>query len=853
MKFLSPFLALAVLAPNLAAAQEIHDKVLFIEWGGNYVAYGSLAYAELQRLTPNTEYVNLASTPGGVEEAIEAANAADDPFDQIWSYDLSAGPDVRGADIQAVADWYADQSGGHVIADGRFLGSYFRGRQADEGRKVATNYYTNLKEVGGGVVIATDHNSYANGGTNPMAALMGVDPFTGNFGGFLPFDTASVLFTNPLTVTFLSNDTSTGQAPVGTLPNGLVLTPVAYHSNNTLTPGISSTFGSSFNLNVTIDAPTDNYLLCPPDDGVTAVATVEGSVGDVAYSWISTLDGALGDGQSFELNASDLSEGTHEIRVVAEDRFSADGASVIVQVGGDLCDDDDDGILNGEDQCPGFDDALNEDGDALPDDCDPCFGELNDQDADQDGVCDDQDECTGDDAQPDTDGDGVCEDLDQCLGDDAQPDTDGDGICEDIDDCLGDDAAGDTDNDGVCDDLDECLGDDSQPDTDGDGICEDIDECLGDDAQPDTDDDGICEDIDECLGDDAQGDSDGDGICEDIDECLGDDAQGDSDGDGICEDVDDCTGDDALGDTDDDGICEDIDECTGNDARGDTDGDGICEDIDLCIGDDNSFDGDADGYCADLDCRDDDADAYPGADEQCNGLDDDCDEEVPADEADFDGDLFRICDGDCDDDLASIYDGAPELCDELDNNCDGTADEGFEDTNNDGTLDCLEDDLDDDGQSPFEGDCDDTNADIYTGALELCDGLDNDCDGDVPAAERDSDNDGFTECEGDCDDDNDLVGPNALELCDGLDNDCDGELGDDEVDNDDDGVLACDDSCDEDPDISTGACEDPLSDENSHVAGGCSCDTSPTAPLSVLLPLMLGGLLLRRRRSAVSA
>ncbi|MFT6234207.1 MAG: hypothetical protein ACJAZO_004729, partial [Myxococcota bacterium] len=344
MKFLSPFLALAVLAPNLAAAQEIHDKVLFIEWGGNYVAYGSLAYAELQRLTPNTEYVNLASTPGGVEEAIEAANAADDPFDQIWSYDLSAGPDVRGADIQAVADWYADQSGGHVIADGRFLGSYFRGRQADEGRKVATNYYTNLKEVGGGVVIATDHNSYANGGTNPMAALMGVDPFTGNFGGFLPFDTASVLFTNPLTVTFLSNDTSTGQAPVGTLPNGLVLTPVAYHSNNTLTPGISSTFGSSFNLNVTIDAPTDNYLLCPPDDGVTAVATVEGSVGDVAYSWISTLDGALGDGQSFELNASDLSEGTHEIRVVAEDRFSADGASVIVQVGGDLCDDDDDGI-----------------------------------------------------------------------------------------------------------------------------------------------------------------------------------------------------------------------------------------------------------------------------------------------------------------------------------------------------------------------------------------------------------------------------------------------------------------------------------------------------------------------------
>ena len=42
---------------------------------------------------------------------------------------------------------------------------------------------------------------------------------------------------------------------------------------------------------------------------------------------------------------------------------------------------------------------------------------------------------------------------------------------------------------------------------------------------------------------------------------------------------------------------------------------------------------------------------------------------------------------------------------------------------------CPEDDLDHDGYSQEEGDCDDTNPDIYPGQLESCDGVDNDCDG----------------------------------------------------------------------------------------------------------------------------
>ena len=46
------------------------------------------------------------------------------------------------------------------------------------------------------------------------------------------------------------------------------------------------------------------------------------------------------------------------------------------------------------------------------------------------------------------------------------------------------------------------------------------------------------------------------------------------------------------------------------------------------------------------------------------------------------------------------------------------------------------------------GDCDDSNNTVYPGALEVCDGFDNDCNGIVDDG-PDLDGDGFTECDGD--------------------------------------------------------------------------------------------------------
>jgi len=179
------------------------------------------------------------------------------------------------------------------------------------------------------------------------------------------------------------------------------------------------------------------------------------------------------------------------------------------------------------------------------------------------------------------------------------------------------------------------------------------------------------------------------------------------------------------------------------------------------------------------DCDDQDLARFPTAPELCDGIDNDCDLIVQADEIDDDGDSMAECEGDCDDGEPTIFLGAPELCDGLDNDCD-LAVPGTE--------------IDDDGdtQAECDGDCDDTDANTFFGAVEICDGNDNDCNGlddfgnpGVGGQETDSDGDSFTTCGGDCDDTDAAVNPNAAEICDGADNNCSGQV-------DDEGLVAYD-------------------------------------------------------------
>jgi hypothetical protein len=99
----------------------------------------------------------------------------------------------------------------------------------------------------------------------------------------------------------------------------------------------------------------------------------------------------------------------------------------------------------------------------------------------------------------------------------------------------------------------------------------------------------------------------------------------------------------------------------------------------------------------------------------------------------------------------------------------------------------------DDYRLPY--DCDDTDPTVHPGATDPpYDGVDQDCAGD---SDFDADHDGFDQGP-DCDDADPLVNPSAIELCNGLDDDCEGtadgpdaaDAGTWYVDQDGDGVGA---------------------------------------------------------------
>ncbi|HYO68759.1 MAG TPA: putative metal-binding motif-containing protein, partial [Archangium sp.] len=238
---------------------------------------------------------------------------------------------------------------------------------------------------------------------------------------------------------------------------------------------------------------------------------------------------------------------------------------------------------------------------------------------------------------------------------------------------------------------------------------------------------------------------------------------------------------------------------------------------------------------------------------------------LEATDADEDGYVSMATGGsDCDDTRGEQHPGAQEQCNDRDDNCDGKKDESFEvgqlcdapngckgawTCNPQGARTCVErpgqwrKDADNDGQGSKTGtgltsctqplghvandlDCDDSNNQRYTGAPELCNGVDENCNGmaddglalntdctgegscsgkrvcgtdggvicnnpkpTVLYADSDSDtygaaDAGVTNCgptragyvsnSTDCDDTRATVNPAARELCDTLDNNCNG-------------------------------------------------------------------------------
>jgi large repetitive protein len=489
---------------------------------------------------------------------------------------------------------------------------------------------------------------------------------------------------------------------------------------------------------------------------------------------------------------------------------------------------------------------VDEDGDGsiLGEDCDDTVAATlpGGTETPYDGIDNDCDPATADD---DLDDDGVLASAD-CNDDDSAVHPGADEACDAID----------NDCDGATDELTgDKEGEEFHADSDGDGFgdpdvtaracgesegwvadatdCDDANEDVNTDATEvcngaDDDCDG---DADDAVGDTWYADADQDGHG-DLDVTLTD-CDGTS---GYVASSDDC--DDALASVNPSAVelCNTVDDdCDGTPDDGGVDGKTWYPDVDL-----DGFGDDTLGALActaptgavDVggDCLDTDIAVNIEADEVCNTKDDDCDGTV--DDGATDGtdwyadkdldshgdknDVVRACAApagyvaapdDCDDAVATTFAGAAETCNTVDDDCDGTAD----DSPTDGTTYYA--DIDDDthgdvgvttsacsapaGFVASQDDCDDLDDTVYTGASEVCDGIDNDCNSTVDDAATDAltwyadaDADAYgalattkTECaqpvgyvlnSTDCSDTVSTTHPGAAEVCNTVDDDCDG-------------------------------------------------------------------------------
>ena len=402
-----------------------------------------------------------------------------------------------------------------------------------------------------------------------------------------------------------------------------------------------------------------------------------------------TLDECESDGESAECVHIVQDSLCDDLNLCTDDTCSdVDGCQHTNVVG--LCDDSDkcttqDECVNGV--CLGGPALDCDDGELCTDDsCDPlegCLTVANDQ-----NTCLDDDKCNGEETcQGGVCSEGVplaCADQNPCTFDTCDPGTgcaftpDDSGQCADLDVCNGTEKC----VDGECVDGEALVCEDDTPCTD-----DSCDSELGCEYTPN--DQNACADEDHCNGEESCLD----GLClagtplecGDENPCTLDECDPDSGcvygpySEGQCADEDvcngaeecvngECVGGEAL-------VCDDGKPCTDDSCDPELGCEYTPNDQNDCLDDDvcNGAESCVDGECMagePLDCEDDDN----CTEDQCDPVDG-CGEHVPIPDcepdADFDGDPDLT---DCNDNDDTVFTGAPELCNGVDSDCTGEVD-----------------------------------------------------------------------------------------------------------------------------------------------------------------------------------
>jgi hypothetical protein len=196
---------------------------------------------------------------------------------------------------------------------------------------------------------------------------------------------------------------------------------------------------------------------------------------------------------------------------------------------------------------------------------------------------------------------------------------------------------------------------------------------------------------------------------------------------------------------------------------------------------------------------------------------------------------------DCDDLNFWVNPGAEELCNGIDDDCDGEVDEEAVDSNS-WYLDADGDGWGDEevavaaceqpeGHAAEPGDCDDGDASLHPETLWYWDydqdGYGNPSVGLACCEDPSGEGSSYVSNDSDCDDYDADIHPAAADACDGVDNDCDGadegcEDCGNGVDDNGDGLVDCEDaSCFDDPLCYEATCDDGLDNEGDGLA---DCD-----------------------------